>query len=88
MSIQSQRDQEDILWDRILLDLIEPHYPSTTREDDPFIPKYLSIIDHVTGWFKKIQYNDKQTDNLFNLVDQAWVCIYSIPTTITYSINK
>ena len=40
------------------------------------------MIDHVTGWFKVTQYNDKRAISMANLVETTWIYIYSRPMEI------
>ena len=54
-------------------------------QDEPLILKYLAVIYPTTGWFKIVQYNDKQEDKISNLVEQAWLCRYSRPTIIIHN---
>ena len=69
----------------LLIDIIGQYKLIIGVKDDPIILKYLFIIYPTPGWSKIVQYNDKQSDAISNLVDQAWMCIYPTPTTITYN---
>ena len=42
------------------------------------------MIDHVTGWFKITQYDDKHDISIANLVETKWLTRYHRPTEITY----
>ena len=42
------------------------------------------MIDPATGWFERVQYNDKQAATIAILVEQTWLCRYSRPTIIKY----
>ena len=43
------------------------------------------MIDPVTGWFEVIQYNNKRTISIANLVETTWLSRYTtIPMEITY----
>ena len=42
------------------------------------------MIDPSSQWFGKVQYNDKQTATIANLVEQTWLCRYLHTTIITY----
>ena len=46
--------------------------------------KALTMIDLETGWFEIIQYKEKQTDTIVNLVEKFWLCRYPRPKIITY----
>ena len=53
-------------------------------QNKPIIIKALIMIDPVTGWFKILQYNDKQADTIANLVNR-----YQRPKTIMHNFcNK
>ena len=43
------------------------------------------MIDLETGWFETVQYKNKQSHTIANLVYQTWLCIYPRPTIITYN---
>ena len=40
------------------------------------------MIDTTTGWIEKLQYNNKQSDTIANLVYQTWLCRYPHPSII------
>ena len=42
------------------------------------------MIDPATGWFEIIEYPDKRSITIANLVEQAWLSRYLWPTLITY----
>ena len=42
------------------------------------------MVDSEIGWFLIVQYNDKQSNTIANLVYQTWFCRYPRPTIITY----
>ena len=42
------------------------------------------MIDHVTGWFKITQYNDKNEITIAYLVETRCLTRYPWPTKITY----
>ena len=37
------------------------------------------MIDHVTGWFEKTQYDDKIAITIANLVETMWLTRYPRP---------
>ena len=39
--------------------------------DEPLMLKILTMVEPTTGWFYILQYNNKQTYQIENLVDQA-----------------
>ena len=43
---------------------------------DPLI-KSITIIDPVTGRFEIMQYNDKKSLDIANLVETMWLVVYS-----------
>ena len=60
-------------------DLIVPDKIIKEGHDDPLILKYLVMIDPATGWFKILQFNDKQAATIENQLDQAWLLRYPWP---------
>ena len=42
------------------------------------------MIDHVTGWFQIMQYDNKIVISIVNLVETAWLTRYPRPMEITY----
>ena len=46
------------------------------------------MIDPVTGWFEIVQYDDKRSITIANLVETAWLSRYPIPKEITYDQGK
>ena len=46
------------------------------------------MIDPVTGWFEIVQYDDKRSITIANLVETAWLSRYPISKEITYDQGK
>ena len=46
--------------------------------------KDLTIINPETGRFEIVQYNDKRSATIANLLEITWLCRYPCPTIITY----
>ena len=42
------------------------------------------MIDPVTGWFKIMEYNNKHTIKIANLVEATWLTRYHWPIEIMY----
>ena len=42
------------------------------------------MIDHVMGWYKIIQYDDKRAISIAKSVETKWLTRYPRPTEITY----
>ena len=42
------------------------------------------MIDPVTRWFEKVQYDDKRAISIANLVKTTWLYRYPRPTETTY----
>ena len=42
------------------------------------------MLDPVTGWFEIMQYNNKKTMKIANLVETMWLVRYPQPVEITY----
>ena len=43
------------------------------------------MIDPMTGLFEIVQNNYEQEATIANIVEQAWICRYPIPTIIAYN---
>ena len=66
-------------WDRPLIDLIGPYTIIIEGHEEPLILKYLTMIYPGTRWFEVIQYNDKQSATIANLVSSMfWRSVYPI----------
>ena len=65
--------------------LIGPYTIRGEGHDEPLILKALTIIDPETGWFEILQYNDKHTATIENLVEKISLCLYILPMIITYN---
>ena len=50
---------------------------------NPLIIKAFTMIDPITEWLKKVQYNGKQADTIANIVKKTWLCRYPFLTIIT-----
>ena len=46
------------------------------------------MIDHVTGWFKIAQYDDKRAISIADLVETMWPSRYPRTIEITYDQGK
>ena len=57
-------------------------------QEDPLILKYLIMLDPATEWFEIVQYNDKYSATISNLVEQAWLYIYSLLTMVEYDCGR
>ena len=53
-----------------MVDLIDPYKISREGPDKPLILKSLNMIDLKIGWFKIVQYNDKYSATIANIVEQ------------------
>ena len=51
---------------------------------DSLILKYVTMIDPVTRWFEVIQYNNKKTMTIANLVETTWLVQYPWLVDIKY----
>ena len=61
-----------IPWDILLVYLIGPYKIRREINYEQLIIKALTMIDPETGWFEKVQYNNKQAATIEKLVDQKW----------------
>ena len=72
---------EAIPWDIILVDIIVPYkLEEKIRMTLSYI--FFAVIEYVNRWFKIVKCNNKQKSTTSNLVDQAWLCIYTRPEII------
>ena len=46
--------------------------------------KAVTMINPATGWLEIVQYSDKKSITIANLVEQTWLSRYPWPTLITY----
>ena len=46
------------------------------------------MIDHVTGWFEIVQYDNKGAITIADLVETMWLSRYPRPIEITYDQGK
>ena len=46
--------------------------------------KAVTMINPATRWFEIVQYSDKKSITIANLVEQTWLSRYPWPTLITY----
>ena len=76
---------EAIPWDWFLVYLIVPYKIIREGPDEPLIIKALTMINPANGWFEILQYNDKQTATIANLVKKTWLCRYPTSSIITYN---
>ena len=65
------------------VDLIT-HNKILCRGKDALILKVVTVIDPVTGWFEAMQYRDKKSMTVTNLVETTWLVRYHWPLYITY----
>ena len=65
------------------MDLIGP-YTVERKGKKPLQLQAVTMIDPATGWFEIIEYPDKRSITIANLVEQAWLSRYPWPTLITY----
>ena len=76
---------EAIPWVRLLVDIIIPYKIIIEVYDKPLIIRSSSRIYSATGWFEILQYNNKLTAIISNLVDQSWLCRHQSPTITTHN---
>ena len=74
---------EETPWNKLCVDLIGP-YKIRRKGKEPLILKALTVIDPVTGWFEVMQYRDKKSMTIANLVETMWMVQYPWPVEITY----
>ena len=74
---------DEIPWNKICVGLIGP-YKICRKGKYTLIPKSITIIYLVTGWFEVTQYNNRKVMNISNLVETTWLTRYPCPTEIMY----
>ena len=70
--------------EKLAVDLIGP-YKIRGKGKDLLILKYVTMIDHVTGWFEVTQYNGKKAMTITNLVETMWLVQFPEPLEIMYN---
>ena len=68
---------------RLCMDLIGP-YTINCINKTVLTCKCVTMIDPATGWFEIVQYPDKRSVTIANLVEQQWLTRYPWPALITY----
>ena len=69
---------EDTPWQILCVDLIGP-YTIKRKNKRPLKLKCLTLIDPATSWFEIVEFDDKRSDTVANLVEQTWLCRYPWP---------
>ena len=70
-------------WNKLCVDLIGT-YNIRMKGRDTLIPKSVTVIDPLTGWFGVTQYNYRKLMMIANLVETTWLSRYPWPLEITY----
>ena len=65
-----------------MVDLIGPYKIKGEDYYNLIILKYFIMIELEIGWSEIVQYNENKAVTIANLVEQTWLCIYSLPTII------
>jgi len=66
------KEAEATPWERLCVDLIGP-YKIKREGKEPLSLKAVTMIDPATGWFEIVQYDDKKSITVANLVEQTWL---------------
>ena len=66
------KEAEATPWERLCVDLIGP-YKIKREGKEPLLLKAVTMIDPATGWFEIVQYDDKKSITVANLVEQTWL---------------
>ena len=59
---------EETPWNKLYVDLVGP-YKIHRKGKETFILEAVTVIDPVTGWFEKTQYNDMKVMTIVKLVE-------------------
>jgi len=70
-------------WEKLCVDLIGP-YKIYRKGKKSLILWCITMIDPATGWFEMREIPSKIADVTANLVDQAWLTRYPLPTVMTF----
>ena len=70
-------------WEKLCVDLIGPYTIERTGRK-PINLQAVTMIDPATSWFEIVEYPDKQSITIANLVEQTWLSRYPWPTEINY----
>ena len=74
--------------EKICVDLIGPYIILRKGMKENLNLKAVTMIDHVTWWFKITQYKDKREITIADLVETMWLSRYPRPMEITYDQGK
>ena len=77
------KEAEGTPWEHLCVDLIG-EYKTKWKGKKMLKMKAVTMIDPATGWFEIIQYSDKKSITIANLVEQTWLSRYPGPTLITH----
>ena len=69
---------------KLCMGLIGPYFIRIKGKKKYLNLKAVTIIDYVTGWFKKTQYDNKREISTTDLVETTLLTRYPWPTEITY----
>ena len=78
------KKDEEIPWNKLSVDLIFPFIVCRKLKKEHLNLKSITMIDPVTGWFKIMEYNNKHTIKIANLVEATWLTRYHWPMEIMY----
>mgnify|MGYP002063500018 FL=1 len=71
-------------WERLCVDLIGPYKIAQKGKKKPLKLQALTMIDPATGWFEIVEYNDKKSITIANLMEMTWLSRYPRPSLIQY----
>ena len=71
-------------WERLCVDLIGPYKIAQKGKKKLLKLQALTMIDPATGWFEIVEYNDKKSITIANLMEMTWLSRYPRPSLIQY----
>ena len=71
--LMPEKEAEFKPWERLCVDLIGPYnVKSNFKKKIPTL-KCVTMIDPATGWFEIMQYDDKKSITVANIIEQQWL---------------
>ena len=77
-----EKTAEAVPWERLCVDLIGPYKIERIGQEDLEL-KAVTMIDPATSWFEIVQYDDKKSMTVANIVENTWLTRYPRPDICT-----
>jgi hypothetical protein len=77
-----EKTAEAVPWERLCIDLIGPYTIEREGQENLEL-KAVTMIDPATSWFEIVQYDDKKSMTVANIVENTWLTRYPRPDICT-----